>query len=161
MAKVDATRNYGAEVDLSGPAFEETLEAAFAYAEETGAEFIHPYLDTSVMSGQGTIGLELAEQVAELETVVLPIGGGGLASGISIALRAVRPGLRLVGVQAAGTRPGGSGYTIADGIAVKEPGEVTMGILGETLDFGPLVGERALVLVDAAAREDADLDDGA
>src|SRR5436309_2867821 len=134
MAKVDATRNYGAEVDLTGPGFEETLEAAFAYAEQEGAEFIHPYLDTHVMSGQGTIGLELAEQVAELETVVLPIGGGGLASGISIALRAVRPGLRLVGVQAAGTRPGGSGYTIADGIAVKEPGEVTMGILGETLD---------------------------
>ena len=134
MAKVDATRNYGAEVDLMGAGFEESLEAAFAYAEREGAEFIHPYLDTYVMSGQGTIGLELAEQVDELETVVLPIGGGGLASGISIALRAVRPGLRIVGVQAAGTRPGGSGYTIADGIAVKEPGEVTMGILGETLD---------------------------
>ncbi|HEY3578416.1 MAG TPA: threonine ammonia-lyase [Gaiellaceae bacterium] len=134
MAKVDATRNYGAEVDLTGVGFEESLEAAFAYAEQEGAEFIHPYLDTYVMSGQGTIGLELAEQVDDLETVVLPIGGGGLASGISIALRAARPGLRIVGVQAAGTRPGGSGYTIADGIAVKEPGEVTMGILGETLD---------------------------
>jgi threonine dehydratase len=134
MAKVDATRNYGAEVDLTQPGFEEALEAAYAYAEEAGAEFIHPYLDTYVMSGQGTIGLELAEQVDDLETVVLPIGGGGLASGISLALRAVRPGLRIVGVQAAGTRPGGSGFTIADGIAVKEPGEVTMGILGETLD---------------------------
>jgi threonine dehydratase len=134
MAKVDATRNYGAEVELTGPAFEETLEHALAYAEREGAEFIHPYEDTYVMSGQGTIGLELAEQVAELETVVIPIGGGGLASGISLALRAVRPGLRLVGVQAAGTRPGGSGYTIADGIAVKEPCELTMGILGETLD---------------------------
>ena len=134
MAKVDATRNYGAEVELTGPAFEETLEAALVYAEQQGAEFIHPYEDTYVMSGQGTIGLELVEQVAELETVVIPIGGGGLASGISLALRAVRPGLRLVGVQAAGTRPGGSGYTIADGIAVKEPGELTMGILGETLD---------------------------
>jgi threonine dehydratase len=134
MAKFDATRSYGAEVDLTAPAFEEALEAAFAYAEQAGAEFIHPYLDTHVMSGQGTIGLELAEQVDELKTVVLPIGGGGLASGISLALRAVRPGLRLVGVQAAGTRPGGSGYTLADGIAVKEPGEVTMGILGETLD---------------------------
>ncbi|HKN62808.1 MAG TPA: threonine ammonia-lyase [Gaiellaceae bacterium] len=134
MAKVDATRNYGAEVDLTGAGFEESLEAAFAYAEQEGPEFIHPYLDTYVMSGQGTIGLELAEQVDELEAVVLPIGGGGLASGISIALRAVRPGLRIVGVQAAGTRPGGSGYTIADGIAVKEPGEVTMGILDRTLD---------------------------
>jgi len=134
MAKVDATRNYGAEVELTGAAFEETLATAQAYVEQAGATFVHPYEDTLVMSGQGTIGLELAEQVAELETVVLPIGGGGLASGISLALRAVRPGLRLVGVQAAGTRPGGSGYTIADGIAVKEPGELTMSILGETLD---------------------------
>jgi threonine dehydratase len=134
MAKVDATRNYGAEVELTGAAFEETLATAQAYVEQTGATFVHPYEDTLVMSGQGTIGLELGEQVAELDTVVLPIGGGGLASGISLALRAVRPGLRLVGVQAAGTRPGGSGYTIADGIAVKEPGELTMGILAETLD---------------------------
>jgi threonine dehydratase len=134
MAKFDATRNYGAEVELDGPAFEETLEAAMAYVEESGGTFVHPYEDTLIMAGQGTIGLELAEQVDELETVVIPIGGGGLASGISLALRAVRPGLRIVGVQAAGTRPGGSGYTIADGIAVKEPGELTMGILGETLD---------------------------
>ena len=133
MAKVDATRNYGAEVELTGPAFEETLEDALAYVERTGAAFVHPYEDPLVVAGQGSIGLELAEQV-ELETVVIPIGGGGLASGISLALRAVRPGLRLVGVQAAGTRPGGSGYTIADGIAVKEPGEWTMEILGETLD---------------------------
>src|SRR4051812_19791980 len=134
MAKYDATRNYGAEVELDGPAFEETLEAAMAYVEESGGTFVHPYEDTLIMAGQGTIGLELAEQVDELETVVIPIGGGGLASGISLALRAVRPGLRIVGVQAAGTRPGGSGYTIADGIAVKEPGDLTMGILGRTLD---------------------------
>jgi threonine dehydratase len=134
MAKVDATRNYGAEVELTGPAFEETMAEALTYVSRTDATFVHPYEDTFVMSGQGTIGLELAEQVDELETVVIPIGGGGLASGISIALRAVRPGLRIVGVQAEGTRPGGSGYTIADGIAVKEPGELTMGILGETLD---------------------------
>jgi threonine dehydratase len=134
MAKVDATRSYGAEVELIGSAFEETLAEAFAYAEQTDGTFIHPYEDTHVIAGQGTIGLEIAEQVDELETVVIPIGGGGLASGISLALRAVRPGLRIVGVQAAGTRPGGSGFTIADGIAVKEPGELTMGILGETLD---------------------------
>jgi threonine dehydratase len=134
MAKFDATRNYGAEIELTGPAFEDALEAAQVYVDRTGASFVHPYEDTLVMAGQGTIGLELAEQVDELETVVLPIGGGGLASGISLALRAVRPGLRIVGVQAAGTRPGGSGYSIADGIAVKEPGDVTMGILAETLD---------------------------
>src|SRR4029079_12921824 len=87
-----------------------------------------------VRTAQRALGPRVAGQWGELATVVLPIGGGGLASGISLALRAVRPGLRIVGVQAAGTRPGGSGYTIADGIAVKEPGEVTMGILGETLD---------------------------
>jgi threonine dehydratase len=134
MAKVDATRNYGAEVELTGSTFEEALQEALAYIDQSGGTFVHPYEDTHVISGQGTIGLEIAEQVDELETVVIPIGGGGLASGISLALRAVRPGLRLVGVQAAGTRPGGSGYTIADGIAVKEPGQQTMSILAETLD---------------------------
>src|SRR5579862_1700689 len=134
MAKVDATRNYGAHVELDGRALEESIAAAMAYVDETGGTFIHPFEDPVIISGQGTIGLEIAEQVDELDTVLIPIGGGGLASGISLALRAVRPGLRLVGVQAAGTRPGGSGYTIADGIAVKEPGDLTMGILGETLD---------------------------
>jgi threonine dehydratase len=134
MAKVDATRNYGAEVELTGAAWEETLAAALAHIERTGAAFVHPYEDTLVIAGQGSIGLELAEQVDELETVVIPIGGGGLASGISLALRAARPGLRLVGVRAAGTMTGGSGFTIADGIAVKEPGELTMQILDETLD---------------------------
>jgi threonine dehydratase len=144
MAKVDATRSYGAEVELMGAAFEETLQEAMEYVERSGGTFVHPYEDTFVMSGQGTIGLELAEQVDELDTVVLPIGGGGLASGISLALRAVRPGLRLVGVQAAGTRPGGSGFSIADGIAVKEPGELTMGILGQTLDDIVSVGDEQI-----------------
>jgi threonine dehydratase len=135
MAKFDATRNYGAEIELSaGSAIEESLEAAFTYVDETGGTFIHPYEDPVVISGQGTIGLELAEQVEELETVVIPIGGGGLASGISLALRAVRPGLRIVGVRAAGTMAGGAGHTIADGIAVKEPGELSTSILEETLD---------------------------
>ncbi|HUJ55198.1 MAG TPA: threonine ammonia-lyase [Gaiellaceae bacterium] len=134
MAKVDATRSYGADVELTGPAFEEALEAARTYLDESGGVFVHPFEDPLVLAGQGTIGLELAEQVEDLQTVVIPIGGGGLASGISLALRAVRPKLRLVGVQAAGTLPGGSGYTIADGIAVKAPGELTMSILEETLD---------------------------
>jgi threonine dehydratase len=135
MAKFDATRSYGAEIELTpGPAIEESLEGAFAYVDETGGTFIHPYEDPVVISGQGTIGLELAEQVEELDTVVIPIGGGGLASGISLALRAVRPGLRIVGVRAAGTMAGGAGHTIADGIAVKEPGELATSILEETLD---------------------------
>ncbi|MBV8258424.1 MAG: threonine ammonia-lyase [Actinobacteria bacterium] len=134
MAKVEATGSYGAEVELTGPAIEEALEAAQQYVAESGATFVHPFEDERVIAGQGTIGLELAEQLDELETVLIPIGGGGLASGISLALRAVRPGLRIIGVQAEGTLPGGSGYTIADGIAVKHPGELTMSILDETLD---------------------------
>jgi threonine dehydratase len=134
MAKLDATRSYGAEVEQVGAVWAETLEAASAYVERTGATLVHPYEDTFVIAGQGSIGLEIAEQVDELETVVIPIGGGGLASGISLALRAVRPGLRIVGVRAAGTMPGGSGHSIADGIAVKDPGELTMSILEETLD---------------------------
>ena len=134
MAKVDATRHYGADVELTGPAIEEALDAATAYVAETGATLVHPFEDPAIMAGQGTIGLELIEQVPDLGTVLIPIGGGGLASGISLALRAVKPELRIVGVQAAGTLPDGPGYTIADGIAVKKPGELTMSILGRTLD---------------------------
>ena len=144
MAKVDATRNYGAEVELTGPAIEEALATAQAYVEESGGVFVHPFEDPVVIAGQGTIGLEIAEQVEDLDTVVIPIGGGGLASGISLALRAARPGLRLVGVQAAGTLAGGSGYTIADGIAVKTPGELTMSILRETLDDIVAVGDEQI-----------------
>ena len=134
MAKVEATRSYGAEIELTGPALEEALVAARAYVAETGATFVHPYEDAVVIAGQGTIGLELAEQVGEIETVLIPIGGGGLASGIGLALRALRPDVRIIGVQAAGTQPGGGGFTIADGIAVKKPGELTTGILDRVLD---------------------------
>ena len=134
MAKVDATRHYGADVELTGSAIEDCLDAALEYVAETGATFVHPFEDPAIIAGQGTIGLELADQVDDLGTVLVPIGGGGLASGIALALRAVRPGLRIVGVQAAGTLPDGPGYTIADGIAVKKPGDLTMGILGDALD---------------------------
>ena len=134
MAKVEATRSYGAEIELTGPALEEALEAARAHVAETGATFVHPFEDPLVVAGQGTIGLEIAEQVDEAGTVVIPVGGGGLASGIALALRAVRPRLRIVGVRAAGTLPGGSGFTIADGIAVKQPGELTSAILERVLD---------------------------
>jgi len=134
MAKVDATRSYGAEIELTGPALEEALEAAQAYVAESGAVLVHPFEDPQVIAGQGTIGLELAEQVGDAETVVIPVGGGGLASGIGVALRALRPELRIVGVQASGTLPGGTGYTIADGIAVKQPGTLTSAILDRVLD---------------------------
>jgi threonine dehydratase len=129
MAKVEACRNYGAETIMSGEHFEEAMVAALADVEETGATFVHPFEDPIVIAGQGTIGLELAEQVSDAETIVVPVGGGGLASGISLALRAVKPDLRIVGVQA-----GLSGFTIADGIFVKHPGELAMRILDELLD---------------------------
>ena len=134
MAKVDATRHYGAEVVLSGNAIEDCLAEASRYVEEHGATFVHPFEDPVVIAGQGTIGLELVDQVPDIETALIPIGGGGLASGIALALRAVKPGVRIIGVQAAGTLPEGSGFTIADGIAVKSPGELTMSILDRVLD---------------------------
>ncbi|HET8527744.1 MAG TPA: threonine ammonia-lyase [Gaiellaceae bacterium] len=144
MAKVDATRHYGAEVELSGPAIEDALEAAQAYVREHGAAFVHPFEDPVVIAGQATIGLELAEQVPDVETAVIPIGGGGLASGIALALRSVKPGVRIVGVQAEGTLPAGSGFTIADGIAVKKPGELTMSILERVLDDMVSVGDEEI-----------------
>ena len=129
MSKVEACRNYGATTELVGADFEEALAASLADVEETGATFIHPYEDQLVIAGQGTIGLELVEQAPEVETVLIPIGGGGLALGIAIALRAVRRGVRLVGVRA-----GVDGYTIADGIAVKVPSEFTIPLLEDLLD---------------------------
>ncbi len=129
MAKVEACRNYGADTELSGEFFEDALAAAVSYVEETGGTFIHPYEDQLVVAGQGTIGLELLEQEPELGTVLIPIGGGGLALGISTALRALRPDVRIVGVQA-----GIDGYTIADGIAVKDPSDFTMPLLEDLLD---------------------------
>jgi threonine dehydratase len=129
MAKVEPTKNYGAQAVLQGASFEEALAAALEFADSKGATFIHPYEDEKVIAGQGTIGLEIADQVAGVQTVVIPVGGGGLASGISLALRAVKPDLRIVGVQA-----GLTGWTIADGIAVKSVGEMTSRILEDTLD---------------------------
>jgi threonine dehydratase len=129
MAKIEACRHYAAKTELVGASFEEALAAALAYAAETGATFVHPYEDEIVIAGQGTIGLELAEQVPSAETVLIPVGGGGLAAGIALALRELKPGLRIVGVEA-----GRDGYTIADGIAVKQPGELTSAILDDVLD---------------------------
>jgi threonine dehydratase len=129
MAKVEACRNYGAETELVGADFEDALAAALAHVEETGGTFIHPYEDQFVVAGQGTIGLELLDQEPDVGTVLIPIGGGGLALGIATALRALRPEVRLVGVRA-----GVDGYTIADGIAVKVPSEFTMPLLNDLLD---------------------------
>ncbi len=129
MAKVEAARSYGAEVEMTGERFEDALAAARERVQSAGATFVHPYEDEAVIAGQGTIGLELAEQVPELKCLLIPVGGGGLAAGIALALRAVKPDVRIYGVQA-----GKSGYTIADGIYVKQPGELTMRILDDVLD---------------------------
>jgi threonine dehydratase len=129
MAKVEACRNYAATTRMVGGTFEEALDAAFEYADEAGATFIHPYEDETVIAGQGTIGLEVADQVPEAGTVLIPIGGGGLASGIALALRAVKPRTRIVGVEIRRDE-----YTIADGIAVKHPGDLTSSILDDVLD---------------------------
>ena len=103
MAKVEAARSYGAQVELAGEGFDEAAGIARARAEETGATFVHAFEDGRVVAGQGTLSLELAEQLPDgPATVVIPVGGGGLASGIAIALDELRPEVRLVGVQAAG-----------------------------------------------------------
>ena len=129
MAKIDACRNYGAATEMAGEDFEDALDAAVAHVEETGGTFIHPYEDQLVVAGQGTIGLELLDQEPDVGTVLIPIGGGGLALGIATALRALKPEVRIVGVRA-----GVDGYTIADGIAVKVPSDFTMPLLEDLLD---------------------------
>jgi threonine dehydratase len=128
MAKVEATRSYGGDTELVGEGFEEAVAAAQAHAERTGATLVHAFEDERVIAGQGTIGLELAEQAPDAETVLIPIGGGGLAAGIALALKERRPAVRVVGVIC---QPG---YTIADGIAVKHPGELPSTILEHVLD---------------------------
>ena len=128
MAKVEATRSYGGRVELTGVDFEGAVAAARGHVEHASATLIHAFEDPRVVAGQGTIGLELAEQAPEAETVLIPIGGGGLAAGISLALRDRFETLRIVGVVC---QPS---YTIADGIAVKHRGELASAILDRTLD---------------------------
>ena len=149
MAKVDAARGYGAEVVLGGEGFDDAVAAARLHVEKTGATFVHAFDDPRVVAGQGTLGLELAEQLpAGPCTVVIPIGGGGLAAGIAIGLRSLRPELSLVGVQAAQCAPLAGrapvGPTIADGIAVKYPAELTSAILRDLLDEVVVVEDEAI-----------------
>lgn len=137
LPKVEATKRYGAEVRLAGVDFNEAYELAVAHARTRGAVFVHPYDHPDVIAGQGTIGLEIAEAAPEVGTVVVPVGGGGLISGIAAALAEVCPRARVVGVQAAGAASFAISLqtgapkiletmtTIADGIAVKAPGELT------------------------------------
>jgi threonine dehydratase len=149
MAKVDAARGYGATVTLGGEGFDEAVATARRHVETTGATFVHAFDEPRVVEGQGTLGLELAEQLPPGGgTVVIPVGGGGLASGIAIGLRALRPELSLVGVQAAACAPfagrAPTGPTIADGIAVKAPAELTSRILRDLLDEVVVVDDEAI-----------------
>ncbi len=138
LPKVDATHAYGAEVHLVGNGVDAALADAQAFAEEHGQVFVHPFDHPDVIAGQGTLGLELVEQVPDAATVVVCVGGGGLISGIAAVLRALRPDVRIVGVQASGAASFAPSLeagrpltltacdTIADGIAVKRPGELTL-----------------------------------
>jgi threonine dehydratase len=129
MAKVEATKGYGADVRMVGESLEAAVAEAQRYVEENGATFVHPYEDEAVVAGQGTIGLELADQVPDVEMVVVPVGGGGLAAGIAQALRTALPAAKVVGVRSAP-----DGFALADGIAVKQPGALTGPLLDEFLD---------------------------
>jgi threonine dehydratase len=146
MAKVEPTKNYGGRAELVGATFEDALAARAEARRRDRRDVRSPYEDERVIAGQGTIGLELDEQVPQAGTFVIPVGGGGLSSGIALALRAVRPDARIVGVQA-----GLSGPTIADGIAVKQVGVKTGAILDSALDDLISVGDdeicRAIVLL--------------
>ncbi len=152
FTKIHNTEQLGAEVRLFGQSVDEAAEHAQALAAERGLVFIHPFDDPLIIAGQGTIGLELAADAPSLDAVVVPIGGGGLISGIATALATLRPDTAVIGVQSAeypaayslrypGSAPAGSGRTIADGIAVKRPGRLTTAIIARLVQDILLVEE--------------------
>ncbi|GAA3571584.1 threonine ammonia-lyase [Amycolatopsis ultiminotia] len=156
LPKLAATRGYGADVHLHGAVLEETLAEAVAFSERTGAVFIHPFDHTDVIAGQGTVGLEILEQVPGVRTVLVATGGGGLVGGVASAVKALRPHVRVVGVQAedAAAFPpslaaGGpvrlpQPHTMADGIAVGEPGPVSYAHVSALVDEVVTVSEESL-----------------
>jgi threonine dehydratase len=163
LPKLEATRAYGATVRLEGSVVDECNAGARQYATDTGATFVPPFDDPLVIAGQGTIGLEIADEVPELEVVVVPIGGGGLVAGVATALAHTRPGTKVIGVEAEGAdavrrsvdegrvisvpRPD----TMADGIAVRAPSELTLAHIRAYVDEVVTVTEeeisRALLLL--------------
>lgn len=146
LVKVTATRRFGAEVVLHGANYDEAYAEAVQRAEAQGLTFIHPFDDAEVIAGQGTIGLELLEQVPELEAVVVPIGGGGLIGGIACAVKSIKPGVRVIGVQTARLASMQAAVeqhhpitltaatTIADGIAVRRAGSLTLPLVERYVD---------------------------
>ncbi len=146
LNKIEATRSYGAEVRQAGHSFDDAFDEAIRISEETGRVLIHAFDDPMVVAGQGTIGLEMMDERATLDVLVVPIGGGGLISGIALAAKAQNPRIKVIGVQAAGadamvqSRKLGrvehtrTAHTIADGIAIKRPGEMTFGMIEHYVD---------------------------
>ncbi len=146
LSKVEATKSYGAEVVLVPGVYDDAHNRAEELKAEKGYTFIHPFDDEDVIAGQGTIGLEIAEQIKDADAVIVPVGGGGLISGVAFAIKSLNPKIRVYGVQAAGapsmlnslehkkieTLPSVS--TVADGIAVKEPGRLTFDLCSRYVD---------------------------
>ena len=146
LTKITATKNFGGDVVLYGSTFDEAVAHSRELQAEHGYTYVHAFDDELVIAGQGTIGLEIVESLPEISTVVVPIGGGGLISGIATAIKTLKPNVRIIGVQAenvAWVNPSlkaghavyaEPGQTIADGIAVKSPGELTLPIIKEMVD---------------------------
>lgn len=146
ISKVEATKGYGADVCLVPGVYDDAYQKAIELRDEKGYTFVHPFDDPNVIAGQGTIGLELIDQVKDMDAVVVPVGGGGLISGVAFALKTLNPHIKVYGVQAAGAASMvqslhvhkreclSSVSTIADGICVKEPGELTYEICGKYVD---------------------------
>ncbi len=146
ISKVEATKNYGANVVLVDGVYDDAYKAALAHKEESGEIFVHPFDDEDVIAGQGTIGLEILEQVRSLDAVVVPIGGGGLASGVGYVIKTLNPNCKVYGVQASGAAGMFKSIeqkqairlakvsTFADGIAVKQPSELTYDMCSRYLD---------------------------
>ena len=153
LSKIEATRSYGANVVLVPGVYDDAHAEAVRLRDEQGLTFIHPFDDERVMMGQGTIGLEIAEQLPDVDAVLVPIGGGGLIAGVASALRQLKPACRIIGVQAAGAASMADSlraghiltlpevHTVANGIQVKTPGEKTFAICREAVDEVVTVGE--------------------
>jgi threonine dehydratase len=154
FSKVERTRSFGARVILTGETLDASAQAARKTAEEENLTFVHPYDDADVIAGQGTIGLEIVEDMPDVDTIVVPIGGGGLISGISLAAKDANPDIHMIGVETElypsmanalkgrGELPGGS--SLADGIAVKNPGKLTQEIIGRLVEDIAIVPESAI-----------------
>jgi len=146
LIKVDATRKYGAEVVLFGDCYDESYAEAMRLKEEGDLVFIHPFNDPDVIAGQGTIGLEILEELNETDCIIVPIGGGGLISGIAVASKHLKPGIKIIGVEPEGAKAMKISIdnnkltfldtvkTIADGVAVKKPGEMPFSIIKDYVD---------------------------